>query len=458
VEEKIFNRLIILLIALFLLVRLEYVWTPISYLWDEAAYIGMADGLMKGLPYGWIQPSFHEAFFRAPLLTYGIAAIALILKNAEISAKLFMSVISVLSVVVAYYLGKIIGDKKIGLVSALILATNPFHLLFSFKILAENLFGLLIILSIVFLFLSEKNKKYLIAFILVLSLAIYSRYSGVILIPVVIIALLIFRRDWLKEIFTSKYFFVSAILFTLLMIPILTGAQSQLSERRGMLSGHYLVYWIPLMGAVFPFSLYGVWKSKKSKNIFVLVTIVFLLLVGHEFIATRIRYILFSLPLISIITAYGFAQIKNRKLSAQILILLVVVNGVLGLLLVINSSEPSLLKFPVTLRDPLGFGEINSEKYESYKIASLELKKISNPDDVVLSDSCVFVNIYSERACYWFANKDYLDPVKNLATFVNRTDVKWIYVVDKDALKSLPTNRLTTIYENDFVGVFELIK
>jgi len=459
VWDKLSNseKIVLSIILIFSLLRIAAVWLPTSYIWDEAAYIGMAQGLQRELPFGWIQ-SFHEVFFRAPLLVYGIYAFTLIFQNAEFAAKFFISVVSVLNIIAIYYAGKIVANKKVGLISAAILATNPFNLLFSFKILVENLFGFLVTMSLIFFFRSEQNKKYLLAFVFSLALAIYSRYSGILLVPAVFVALLVFRRDWLKEIFKNKYFYLATFLFVILLIPIINGARGQLNERSALPSGHYLIYWIPLMGTVFPISLYGIWKGIKDKKILFFLVILFLLLIGHELIATRLRYIVFLVPLFSVITAYGFVKIGKLRFANVLFLILLIANGVIGLILVMNSTSPPLINIPVSLKDPLGFGELNSEKYESYRIAGLELKEASSPDDIVLSDSCVFVNIYSERACYWFANKDYLDPVKDLTSFINRTNVKWIYVVDKDAIKILSNFTLTKIYEDEFVRVYELMK
>jgi 4-amino-4-deoxy-L-arabinose transferase-like glycosyltransferase len=460
-DEKTFRKILIVLIILFSAIRLLSVFMPLAYLWDEAAYIGMAKGLIKGLPYGWVQESFHEVLFRAPLLTYSIYVFTLLFRNAAIAANFFISLISILSIVLVYFLGKRLLDKKLGLISAAILATNPLHLFFSFKVLTENFFGFLITLSIFFLFLSEKNKKFLLAFTITLVLSIYSRYSGILLVPAALVALFLIKRDWLKEIFTSKYFFLSIIIFALLFIPILTGVRGQLNERGEKIpTGHYLIYWIPILGTVFLFALFGIWKSLKlkEKNILIIVAIVFLLLIGHEFVAIRLRYIIFLLPLLTLIAAYGFMKAEKMKFIKIALITLLLINGLLGFGLVLVSANPALIKLPFNLRDPFGFGELAPERYEGYKIAGLQLKNASSNQDVVISDSCVFVNIYSGRKCYWFANEDYLDSIKDVNNFIKENNVKWVYVIDQDAVKELSNFTLTKVYGNEFATVYEIMK
>src|SRR3972149_9215263 len=104
-RKNLLQKLLIIIVLAFSILRVGLFWINSSYTWDEAAYIGMAQGLDGGLPFGWVQESFHEVFFRAPLMVYGIYAFTTIFQNAEIAAKFFISIVSILNVAAIYYLG-----------------------------------------------------------------------------------------------------------------------------------------------------------------------------------------------------------------------------------------------------------------------------------------------------------------------------------------------------------------
>lgn len=464
-EEKTFRKILIAIIILFSSLRLLSILMSLAYLWDEAAYIGMAQGLKNGLPYGFVQENWSDAPFRAPLLIEAVYVLTLVLGNAVIAAKVLITVVSVASIVSVYYLGRLISDRRFGLVAAAITATMPFHIFFSFKILVENFFGFLIIWSLIFLFLSEKNKKFLLAFAVTFVLAVYARYSALILLPAATIALLLFKRETLKDILKSKYFFVSLLVIGLLLVPIFNGARNQLSERRGFLYGHYLIYWMPVVGIIFPLALYGFWKCVKvnNKNLRIIAALVILILIGHEFVATRTRYIVFLLPVFSLIAAYGFVQLEKKKFSSILLIILLLVNGIIGILLVIFSTAPQMFQL-TTIKDPLGFGDFSPTVYESYKDAGIMLKTASSEKDAVISDSCVFVNIYSERKCYLVVNEtiNYLKstPLDKVSEVVKNENVKWVYVIGsnmEDTLRrSLSDMEWMSVYRSDYVRVYKI--
>lgn len=125
--------------------------------------------------------NYSEVFLRLPSVVFGIASIFL-----------------------SYKIGEKFS-KKIGLVSALFLATAPLHIYYSQESRMYSLAAMLVALSI-YLYL---EKKYLL-FAIALALSFWSEYLAIFIVPVFIIHGVLYHRKELLKI--GSYTFLSGVL------------------------------------------------------------------------------------------------------------------------------------------------------------------------------------------------------------------------------------------------------
>ena len=160
-------------------------------------------------------PHLHS--FYPPFFAYLIGPLFYIFGESTFVIRLFMLIISLSTVILTYYIGAKIYDKKIGLLAMFFMAINPFHVFHSGLIMIETLFTFLVTLSITFAYFAISKGK-LVHWIFLgifLGLSTITRYFGFLLLISLLLILII---RWRK--INWKYFCYFAAIFILVILPV----------------------------------------------------------------------------------------------------------------------------------------------------------------------------------------------------------------------------------------------
>lgn len=215
--ENLFNRVdqlderkvLFYIFGISLIIRLAYIIFFPTVIWGDAdAYNAMAIGLIEGNGYGGGTSSYWppgQPFFLAAIYTvFGY--------NLQI-AYIFEALISSLTCIVIYYIGKTVLNKKIGIISSLIAALYPTFIIYSGSLNTETLFIFLFTLSIIGILKIHEDpsaKNILIAGVS-FGLAILVRPAILGLIPFILIWMLLSSKDRKRDLIKFIAIFLIAI-------------------------------------------------------------------------------------------------------------------------------------------------------------------------------------------------------------------------------------------------------
>lgn len=476
------KKILFCIILMFCLLRIGLYWINPAYSWDELSYLGIAEGFHNGIPWGHVTDTFTDVLYRPSLLSFTIYLGYTLFGVSEIIAKLIVPIISIIAIIAVYFVGKEISNEKFGLIAAAILATNPAHLFFSYRVMIENYIGLLLVLDILFLLLAFKKHVYLLPLAFTLILTCITRYTNAAIIPAIFVALMIAKRDETIKMVKTKYFAASVLIF-------LAGAGMWLGMNQASYNnfpmpegniflyliqtsqhfGHYFLYWAILVAVLFPLTLYGAYKSRDNKNILMILIIIIVMLFGTDLFGWDMRYIVFTMPAFALLTAYGFEKINYRHAFA-VLVLLLLINACIGYGMVMKFAYPAQQRDILT--NIIEIDPIRERAYTehiSYKEAALALKEKSSENDKVVSNVCLAVWYYAKRPCWYIAANSFMNTIeKNLTNpediknFVEKNDIKWMYMryeEDKEFSGEMLTIQgidKEIVYANDYVYVYKI--
>lgn len=179
------NLALILIIAVAFLVRSwDLGWNGFNG--DESIYSGQAASLLGD------ENSLKDfVIFRShPILLQSLVSIAFALFGIyDIVARIVPVIFGTLSVLVTYLVGKELFDRKVGIISCLILALLPFHIIFSRQVLVDVPLSFFLILFIYFIAKYRMTGDNMFCFWAGVSsgLCVMSKEVGVITIPIFIV-------------------------------------------------------------------------------------------------------------------------------------------------------------------------------------------------------------------------------------------------------------------------------
>src|SRR3989338_1298487 len=295
IKLKKINFIILLILLVGTLLR-AYNLSSESISFDEAVTIGLTK--YPNLDYG--NPHFYYIF-----LNYWIGLFG----NSEFAIRLTSVIFGVLSILVLYHLANLLFGENIALLSALILAVNPFHIFYSQEARMFSLFVLFSLLSLLYLFkvlketrkiknfsgvnkaLLTKKRTNWFFYILFNLLNLYTHYFAVFVLLVEVLYFVLFYKNFK---FKLKYFiltnFVVLVLFSPQFIKIYNGLLSKTSEFNwGIKPSEYFISifnsflgWNILFAmVVFLLFLFGLLKiDNKKTNLFGLIYVLFPVIVG----------------------------------------------------------------------------------------------------------------------------------------------------------------------------------
>lgn len=192
---------IIIRIYYFILTNGQVLW------WDEAEYMNMANRFAFGSDY-----TFGPV---RPILFSFITSIFFMIAYGELLPRIFMLVLSVLSVVGIYYLGKEVINKRVGLISAFLMSVFYLNLFFTYRLLVDLPSLTFFIFSALFFYKYHKTKSgkflYLTAFLVGIGM-MFKLSTAFILLPFFVF-LLVTDIKFLKrkEIWISLGVFLATI-------------------------------------------------------------------------------------------------------------------------------------------------------------------------------------------------------------------------------------------------------
>lgn len=417
------NLLLIGILLFALIIRIYYfILTKNQPLWwDEGEYGLKAKAFAFGTPLtGWY--GAREVF--VPF----IFSLILRLGGTEVSWRILQLVISFMTVLFVYFLGKEMFNKRTALIATLIIAVNGIHLFFTGRILTY-LWAPLFFLLTFYLFYkgyvkqedNKNRKKFLYAFPVVaaLGLSVYGSLAFG-LLAIVLFLFITEGFNFLKK----KEIWIMALIGFLCLVPqfiyskIVYGAfvgrwaglqSSKPPSDFSLLFGYFKMFphlfgWIftilITLGAVYIimllFTSLDLLSKNKSKTLnsylliflWALCVLGFYTYVGVGWGVLYDGFILSSLPALALMVSGLISFISSLKIKKRLIFFVLLIILAFGAYSQINYGN-NLIK-----------GKINS--FDGVKYAGEWIKENSNPGDIIISSSLPQMTYYSERETYPF--------------------------------------------------------
>ena len=284
--------------------------------------------------------------FSPPL--YDLLAFALNWIGGRLAIQLFSVVCGVLGVYAGYRLASKLFGEKTGVLTALLLSLNPFHLFYSQHMRSISLVALefTVFLYLLLLFLEKQDRKNSVLLGLVAALFLYTHYVAGIVLATAFIFLLWKQKNkqiQLRELVTP--FVIAGVLFLPQAFILLShpGLANRASYEVGIKELPYAFYKLSAGANIsFLFSInpllllapllacslffFGLWKMQGKKKLFELFAVNFFL--PFPFIAIASLWVdhflwprnfAFLLPLYCIAISFGLREVKSKGLALALL-------------------------------------------------------------------------------------------------------------------------------------------
>lgn len=207
---------------------------PPSLNWDEVSIGYNAYSILKTGRDEWGVkfPVFFKSYgeYKLPVQIYGsIPGIAVFGLN-ELGVRITPVVYGTMTILVIFFLGRVLLGNAVGLVSAFLIAISPWHLQLT-RASFESSFALFwFCLGLWLLIKGFEKGIWWVWAVIPLSISIYTYNAERVFVPIFLVFLmLIFAKQILRS---KKYFFLAGILFMLLMIPMVPFIASGQSSAR----------------------------------------------------------------------------------------------------------------------------------------------------------------------------------------------------------------------------------
>jgi len=162
----------------------------------------------------WTKLSFHD---HPPLFFLTQHIFFKVLGVSDWVAKFPSALAGWLLIAVVFFIGQELFGTKVGLISAAVLALNNYHVWISRVGYLESLMLLMAALSLLFLIQGIKQSKKLLLAGLFLGLAMLTKYTSFLFIPVFLFLALLYK----KEIGKNKNFWLGLLIALILFAPVI---------------------------------------------------------------------------------------------------------------------------------------------------------------------------------------------------------------------------------------------
>lgn len=313
------------------------IFTTSCYSWDEFVYLQHADIISGKID------NYNEFDFRPPLVPI-LISIVYLFWHSTLAANILITLFSTLSILLAYLAGKEIFSKKVGITAAILLAFWPMHIYLSKMLLVHTtalFFGLLFLLFVKKAEKSGKNLLFLIAGASI-ALAILTRFTYIILIPLAALNFLLFRKKYsLKNLLALSAgtialllpYFIWAktkygdFLYTIKMGRLITDWSTKQSPMFYLENLYIILGLLGILGLL-AWAVFKIMDKKISREeIFLLSWIILPLAYLSTMPHKEIRYMAILLIPIVLLSAEGFnriySSISNKKIAWVLFIILI---------------------------------------------------------------------------------------------------------------------------------------
>jgi len=465
------TKVLVFLFILAFVIRLAFVFSTPVQIWDETVYANLGYDLSKNIfdysfanngwsdfiPFSEGKYSWPNAGFRAPLLPYILSILYAL--NLNFLVILFIPLIGALSVVLIYYLGKRMFNKKIAFYSSIFFLLIPLHVIYSAKILTGVLSTFFVLLA----FLSfwkgyeESSRKHKLLFGFFLALALLTRYTTLWIIPIFLIYFLV--RDKSLIFLKDKYLWGAIGIFFLTLVPwFIYGFFTYNNLFGSFIHGiKAAAYWggtqpwyfffsngwiFSIIGIIFIFSLvYILYKKQFIKKEVYLLLIWVIFFLGMAMIVPHKegRFILPIVPAVCLLSGFFINKIKKR----QSLILV-------GIILILILSL--VLHFFINYKN--SYTDTNSCFLEGNQF----LKDVEE-NSVVITDESPIVYYYSKKETHFYPSSWSIESLKKLVNTIYIGRDVYILFTDYDMSLDVEKNiQIKLDLDNNFEKVFECHK
>src|SRR3989338_5973901 len=168
--------------------------------------------LKSGIPW-WTKLSFHDH----PPLVFLVQHWSMrIFGESNFGFRLPSALFGVGSVYLLYLIGSLLYTRSVGVFSALLLAVTVNHVYISRIGLQESQLIFFMLVAIYYFINSLEHGRYRIYTGIAFGLAVLTKYTGLVLIPIFLLYLVLFRRDY----FVSKKSWIGGALALVIIIPV----------------------------------------------------------------------------------------------------------------------------------------------------------------------------------------------------------------------------------------------
>jgi 4-amino-4-deoxy-L-arabinose transferase-like glycosyltransferase len=162
-------------------------------------------------------PLVGMQIYFGPFFFYLIASLGSIFGVSIFLARSILAIVGVMTVAMAYLVGKKYFNERVGIISAVLIALSPWQITHS-RLIWEVNFVPLFVLIVLFMLVKSLKKKWIIPVIgFFLGMAFQSHPTSIVVLPVVVAFYFIKKR----EILFSKMFLLMFVLFILAYFPVL---------------------------------------------------------------------------------------------------------------------------------------------------------------------------------------------------------------------------------------------
>ncbi|MBI3412931.1 MAG: glycosyltransferase family 39 protein [Candidatus Aenigmarchaeota archaeon] len=309
--------LFILILFLGAALRFLYFSKQWSIWWDETVYMSMAEA------YGGNNYFFEP--FRPPLLPFTLFLWNSVFDYSLLSSRVFILLLSILSLPLAYVLTKRAMDEDAALLTASLLALNAYSILYSARVLSETHTILFSTLSIASFYTGYRNnsKVWLVVGGVAMAFGMMSKHLAAYLPVSIFLYFLVKRR---ANTFKDRRFYIVLAAGLIAMSPWLIDnylsfgnpfwpqlANIGLSPPEGLLFyATLLPQFLGLQGLLIPFAFVGLKKSRHSEFLKLnILAIVVGLLILHAVAHKEDRFLMILTYPVTVLEAVGLMNLAN---------------------------------------------------------------------------------------------------------------------------------------------------
>ncbi len=346
------SRKAIILITVLFLIGFAIRLFPINtgfHMWDESVYLQHAEIMSGFRP----EANYNEFWIRPPLLPV-LFSIGYIFNHSIITLHVIVAFFTALGIVATFLLAKELFNEKIALLSALIFALNPLHVLLSRFLLVDAMLSLFFALTLFFAYKALKALKYSFLAGGFLALAILLKFTSFMLIFLVFLLFFLFQKKsgnirHAFNIITSKKFLAVIFSCIIVLLPYLVWEQLKFGSpfytfvNASVVSATplFTVYdvffteifeFLPfvLVAGIILFSIKAVMKVHKE-DIFLVLCVIIPVIIVLLIIHIETRYFMPVLPFLAIMAAKGFLSLPKRQYIFWFVLLFVSLGSVFSL-------------------------------------------------------------------------------------------------------------------------------